>query len=186
MEKYCQFPLTGINKVDVTTEDYTKLEDETFLNDGIIDFYFNWLLFDQMSEKDRNRTHIFSTFFYKRLVTKPLMPKKKPHPIESDDSLSSAQKRYARVKRWTKSVNLFAKDFIVVPINEDLHWFVAVICFPGLVGCRDIETDKPCDIPERQAAAVERQKAREAGSDGNRSNIQVACVLCSLYRKSSK
>ena len=33
-------------------------------------------------------------------------------------NLTAAEKRYERVKRWTKKVNLFDKDFIVVPINE--------------------------------------------------------------------
>eukprot|EP00043_Microstomoeca_roanoka_P012997 m.126838 g.126838 ORF g.126838 m.126838 type:complete len:109 (-) comp15644_c1_seq3:66-392(-) len=34
------------------------------------------------------------------------------------------------VRRWTKKVNLLQKDFLVVPINEDCHWYVAIICFP--------------------------------------------------------
>jgi Ulp1 family protease len=28
------------------------------------------------------------------------------------------EKRHARVKKWTKHVDLFEKDFIIVPINE--------------------------------------------------------------------
>jgi Ulp1 family protease len=80
----------------------------------------------------------------------------------------STQKRYARVKRWTKSVNIFEKDFVVVPINEHSHWFVAVICFPGMEGCRDMDTDEACSVPERQIKAAEaaaekskRNKARK-------------------------
>ena len=44
------------------------------------------------------------------------------HPIEDNKDLSAAEKRHARVKRWTKSVNIFDKDFIIVPINEASHW----------------------------------------------------------------
>lgn len=51
-----------------------------------------------------------------------------------DPTLSAAQKRHARVKTWTKNVNLFEKDFVIVPINENAHWFLAIICFPGLNG----------------------------------------------------
>lgn len=36
------------------------------------------------------------------------------------------------MKRWTKNVNLFEKDFIVIPLNENSHWFLAIICFPNL------------------------------------------------------
>ena len=48
--------------------------------------------------------------------------KGKTHPVEDNPSLSAAEKRYERVERWTKKVNLFDKDFIVVPINEHAHW----------------------------------------------------------------
>lgn len=35
------------------------------------------------------------------------------------------------MQRWTRSVNIFALDFLLVPINKDLHWSLAVVCFPG-------------------------------------------------------
>ena len=73
IEKYCQFPPSGSNPISVTTEDYYCLEDESFLNDVIIDFFFKWLQFDLISPEDRDRTHIFSTFFYNRLTTRPQM-----------------------------------------------------------------------------------------------------------------
>ena len=41
--------------------------------------------------------------------------------------------RHDRVKRWTRKVNIFEKDFIVIPINENYHWYLAIICFPGQV-----------------------------------------------------
>jgi Ulp1 family protease len=33
-------------------------------------------------------------------------------------SYRPAEKKHARVKNWTKKVDLFEKDFIFVPINE--------------------------------------------------------------------
>ena len=38
---------------------------------------------------------------------------------------------YESVRRWTKNVDIFAKDFIFVPINEHLHWSLMVIYRPG-------------------------------------------------------
>ena len=35
-------------------------------------------------------------------------------------------------KKWTKNINIFDKDFIIVPINKNAHWFLAVICYPSL------------------------------------------------------
>ena len=57
------------------------------------------------------------------------------------------------MERWTKKVNLFEKDFIVVPINEHAHWFVCVICFPGQLGCVDADTGEACDPPASQSRA---------------------------------
>lgn len=65
IQKYCQYPPTGSSSVSVTTEDYYCLEEESFLNDTTIDFYFKWLQFSILKSADRDRTHIFSTFFYK-------------------------------------------------------------------------------------------------------------------------
>lgn len=67
VQRYCQYPPTGSSSVSVTNEDYYCLEEESFLNDTTIDFYFKWLQFSILKQADRDRTHIFSTFFYKVL-----------------------------------------------------------------------------------------------------------------------
>ena len=40
---------------------------------------------------------------------------------------------YESVRRWTKNVDIFTKDFLFVPINESLHWSLAVVCWPGKI-----------------------------------------------------
>lgn len=60
-------------------------------------------------------------------------------------NLTAADKRYDRVKRWTKNVNIFDKDYVIVPINEHSHWFVAVICFPGLTGKQRMDNGQPVE-----------------------------------------
>lgn len=71
-----------------------------------------------MSEKDRERTHFFNTFFYNTLTRRPQKNSNRVHPVEDNQNLSAAEKRYQRVKRWTKKVNIFEKDIVIVPINE--------------------------------------------------------------------
>ncbi|XP_012286581.1 uncharacterized protein LOC105703068 isoform X2 [Orussus abietinus] len=114
--------------IAINTEDYACLAEDQFLNDVIIDFYLKYLTLEMLSEADQSRTHVFSSYFYKRLTS--------PHTqaAESAVPLSAPAKRHARVQKWTKNVNIFEKDFIVIPINEHAHWFLAIICFPGLVG----------------------------------------------------
>ena len=39
---------------------------------------------------------------------------------------------FSQVKKWSKSIDLFSKDYIIVPINEHQHWYLAIICYPWL------------------------------------------------------
>jgi sentrin-specific protease 7 len=57
----------------------------------------------------RERIHLFSTFFYSRLC---------------DDG-------HGGVSKWTEDCDIFTKDFLIVPICEHLHWFLAIICYAG-------------------------------------------------------
>jgi len=158
--KYCQYPPDGAGNVSITNEDYNCLEAEQFLNDVIIDFYLKYLQ-NTVFKGVMDRTHIFTTYFYKRLTTRPSNNNKvKAHPVEDNPDLSAADKRYERVRKWTKKVNLFEKDFIVVPINEHAHWFVCVICFPGQAGCVRAEDGAPCDLPPGQVRGRSKQKKK--------------------------
>ena len=125
--KYCQYPPNGNNCISITSQDYCCLEEKAFLNDTIIDFYLKWLQNLKMKTLNRERIHIFSTFFYKRLT----MIQRKIRNKTCNKQSNSPEKRHERVKRWTKGVNIFEKDFVIIPINQHSHWFVAVICFPG-------------------------------------------------------
>lgn len=80
---------------------------------------FRYLVLTQLGEVDQARTHVFSSFFYKRLTTRPPKATRRSyHPIEDDPNITPAVKRHSRVKSWTKAVDLFSKDFIIIPINE--------------------------------------------------------------------
>ncbi|NXP49176.1 SENP7 protease, partial [Heliornis fulica] len=52
----------------VTSEDLECLEYGEFLNDVIIDFYLKYLLLEKVPKHLADRTHIFSSFFYKCLT----------------------------------------------------------------------------------------------------------------------
>ncbi|XP_043260868.1 uncharacterized protein LOC122402282 [Colletes gigas] len=136
--------------IAINTEDYLCLGEDQFLNDVIIDFYLKYLTLEVLSESDQHRTHVFSSYFYKRLTS--------PHTqsVESNVPLSPAAKRHARVQKWTKNVNIFEKDFIIIPINEHAHWFLAIICFPGLVG--EVSTNQARSEENDVRKTVQRSK----------------------------
>lgn len=99
--------------IAINTEDYLCLAEDQFLNDVIIDFYLKYLTLEVLSESDQQRTHVFSSYFYKRLTS--------PHTQAANESnvpMTPAAKRHARVQKWTKNVNIFEKDFVIIPINE--------------------------------------------------------------------
>ncbi|XP_051478179.1 sentrin-specific protease 7 isoform X2 [Apus apus] len=109
----------------VTREDLECLEYGEFLNDVIIDFYLKYLLLEKAPKHLADRTHIFSSFFYKCLT-------RTEKNSEGDLKVSVAQRRHRRVRTWTRHINIFNKDYIFVPVNEESHWYIAVICFPWL------------------------------------------------------
>ncbi|KAF4523769.1 hypothetical protein B566_EDAN013597 [Ephemera danica] len=115
--------------VVIHVSDYLCLRPGEMLNDSVIEFYLRYLQRDIMSEVDKNRTHIFSSYFYQSLTKIPVN-----HPDPSDIV-------YSNVKNWTKGIDIFKKDFIVVPVNRALHWILAIICFPGLESCEPMNED---------------------------------------------
>lgn len=127
----------GRGGIQITTNDYLCLASDQYLNDVIIDFYLKYIQHEILSEDQKSRVHIFSQFFYKRLTTMTR---------EKDQKLTAAEKRWKRVASWTKNVNIFEKDFVIVPINEQSHWFLAIICFPSLKEPRTMDSDQPIKL----------------------------------------
>ncbi|XP_052442508.1 sentrin-specific protease 6 [Carassius gibelio] len=112
--------------ISVTNEDLHCLNDGEFLNDVIIDFYLKYLFLEKLKKEDAIRSHVFSSFFYKRLNQR-----ERRNTVDTSN-LPIQKRKHNRVKTWTRHVDLFQKDFIFVPINESAHWYLAIICFPGL------------------------------------------------------
>ena len=121
-ERYLMYPSNAVsvtNSVAVTSNDYLCLQTEQYLNDVIIDFYLKYLQFGRWPEnKMLQNSYIFSIYFYNRLTMKN----------NTSAAVPREQLMHNNVKKWTKKVNIFEKDFIVVPINECDHWFVVIIC----------------------------------------------------------
>lgn len=108
------YRLLCYSEIDIQQQDVLCLADEQFLNDSILDFWLQYVEHEILPPEAKDRTYMFSTFFYKRLTTKP----KKRTAIEDDPAVTPSEKRHSRVKRWTKNVDIFDKDFLIIPINE--------------------------------------------------------------------
>ncbi|XP_056116668.1 sentrin-specific protease 7 isoform X2 [Rhinichthys klamathensis goyatoka] len=111
--------------ITVTTEDLECLDSGEFLNDVIIDFYLKYLMVQKAPRASVHRSHVFSSFFYKQLT-------RRDNANEDSTSTPAQVRRHQRVRTWTRHVDIFDKDFLFVPVNQEAHWYLVVICFPGL------------------------------------------------------
>uniref|UniRef100_A0A671LI49 SUMO specific peptidase 6a n=1 Tax=Sinocyclocheilus anshuiensis TaxID=1608454 RepID=A0A671LI49_9TELE len=145
--------------ISVTNEDLHCLNDGEFLNDVIIDFYLKYLFLEKLKKEDAVRSHVFSSFFYKRLNQR-----ERRNAVDTSN-LPIQKRKHNRVKTWTRHVDLFQKDFIFVPINESAHWYLAIICFPGLEKAH-VEPN-PLYQPQTKAysTAVSSSPAADGGLD---------------------
>ena len=128
--KVCEFPLGTKDSVSVCLSDYKTLQHNTFLNDIIIDFYITYLFHEFLNKEDRPMVYIFTTMFYKRLNSTPLKASLMAS-YEKDPSLNAEEKRHMRVKGWTKNMNLFEKNMVIIPICEHSHWYLVIAVRPG-------------------------------------------------------
>ncbi|CAI9114695.1 OLC1v1015474C1 [Oldenlandia corymbosa var. corymbosa] len=114
------YPQGDADAVSISKRDVDLLQPDTFVNDTIIDFYIKYLK-DKMQPEKRQRFHFFNSFFFRKLADL------EKYPPGSFDGRAA----FLRVRKWTRKVNLFEKDFIFIPVNHNYHWSLLVICHPG-------------------------------------------------------
>ncbi|KAJ1565454.1 hypothetical protein HK096_002689, partial [Nowakowskiella sp. JEL0078] len=67
------------------------------------------------------------------------------------EGLKAEDDAYECVKSWTSKVDLFEKDFLFIPINENLHWYLGVIYNPKAlldINIIDSESELNSDIED--------------------------------------
>ncbi|KPI42000.1 Eukaryotic translation initiation factor 4E type 2 [Cyphellophora attinorum] len=108
------YPPEAKKQVEVDFGSLKRFDDDEFLNDTLINFFLRYLQYQTEVSNSRYSTklHFFNTYFYENLTKGT-----KGKGINFD-----------AVKKWTKTVNLFSRDFVVIPVNENLHWYAIIIC----------------------------------------------------------
>lgn len=121
-----QYPRGQRGAVSLHFLDLDTLKPEGMLNDTIIDFYLKYIHNEKVPQERRHSIFIYNTFFYGRLTQ--LSAANSTAPLGARTKW--IQTNYQFVKNWTKGVDIFSMDYLVVPINEELHWYLAIIAFP--------------------------------------------------------
>lgn len=116
---------TTINEIDIE-----RLDEGQFLNDEVISFYAKYLhkQLELRDEQMAKKVYVFSSFFWEKLRAKG----------------------HDGVKSWTSKIDLLSFDYIVVPINQNLHWYLAIICNP-----RALLPQDDADLEEDETPAAE-------------------------------
>ncbi|NXE91322.1 SENP2 protease, partial [Menura novaehollandiae] len=96
--------LSSAFRLTITREDICTLLPLRWLNDRIMNFYIS-LMVERSKEEGYPSVYAFNTFFYPKLN-------------------ATSQKA---VKRWTKGVDIFNHDIILVPIHLRIHWTLLVV-----------------------------------------------------------
>ncbi|KAJ7072727.1 hypothetical protein C8F01DRAFT_972220 [Mycena amicta] len=111
-----RYPADGPGALPISIRDLGFLAPRKFLNDAIVQFGLQ-LAFEELRAKNpqiADSLHIFSSFFYKKL------------------SAERIEDTYPAVAKWTKRVDIFAKEYLIIPIHDMArHWYLAIICHPS-------------------------------------------------------
>ncbi|KAM9483743.1 sentrin-specific protease 2 [Clarias gariepinus] len=94
-------------KLRIAQRDLATLQEGTWLNDEVINFYLNLVMARAEQETGGRKVYCFSTFFFPKLHGGG----------------------HTAVRRWTKAVDLFLYDIILIPLHLGVHWSLAVVDF---------------------------------------------------------
>lgn len=80
-----------------------------YINDNIINFWLKYMCRTLLNDGDQKRILIYDTHFMAAL--------------EKMDN--------ERTHRWLRKMKLFEKDFMIIPVMEDEHWFLMTLQYPN-------------------------------------------------------
>ncbi|KRZ17414.1 Sentrin-specific protease 1 [Trichinella zimbabwensis] len=93
--------------IDIRPKDLKTLAGGNWLNDEVINFYFNLIVERSKKNCSLPSVYVFNTFFCLKL----------------------SRSGFDGVKRWTRNVNIFNHDFLFIPVHSSAHWTLATIDF---------------------------------------------------------
>ncbi|CAO2197704.1 unnamed protein product [Urochloa humidicola] len=105
---------TDPEAVELTYSDMKCLQPEEYLKSPVINFYLQYL----KNSRSRRDLYMFNTYFYSKL----------------EEALSTSGDRdtqFSKLRRWWRNVDVFKKSYIILPINETIHWSLIIVCMPA-------------------------------------------------------
>lgn len=98
--------LLSLSGHPITPADLRTLEGDNWLNDRVVNAYLHLLVRRSSTNPNLPRVYTFDSYF-----------------------LLLAKGNYNTVRAWTKHVDLFDYDILLVPVHANAHWCMAVVDF---------------------------------------------------------
>ena len=101
---------TSPNRMDITDHDLQTLAPGNYLNDRVIQLYFNMMV---MKERANSKIHIMDTLFFTMLSRKGVV---------------------SQIDKMLKVEELVQKELIIIPVNQkQFHWTLMLIVRPDKI-----------------------------------------------------
>ncbi|KAE9415273.1 hypothetical protein Angca_008433 [Angiostrongylus cantonensis] len=127
------FPPGESGAVSLHFGDLRVLAHGEMLNDNIIEFYLKYICARLVRQEYRDKVFVFNSFFYKKLTDKqPSISILNKNQRSSIGRFEWIKRNFANMKTWTKKVDIFNMDYLVLPINDEMHWYLVIIVKPSL------------------------------------------------------
>jgi Ulp1 family protease len=156
----------------MSKDDVRRLRAGLFLSDANVDLFLRYAHRRVLaSNAARGLVHVFPSAFFSRMWANGGELAAKRRASEWREGLQAAE----AASSWTKRVDVFSKDALLIPINMHMHWSLAVVLNPGALlgadggeGLADLATNgsAPGDAYLRAVAQIEARVCAEAAQRG--------------------
>uniref|UniRef100_A0A6B2KZ61 Ubiquitin-like protease family profile domain-containing protein n=1 Tax=Arcella intermedia TaxID=1963864 RepID=A0A6B2KZ61_9EUKA len=149
------YPRNTKDAISLTLADKNRLKPDQFLNDSVIDFFLRYCKEKYLESK---QFYFCNTFFYKSLEK-------------------------VSIRKWTRNVDIFSYDYIFIPINEDFHWKLAVVCLAGSHTKPKSESSDDSNSSKKKSRSSDDsyspypKKKSKSSDDDNLVSVQSSCIL---------
>jgi len=178
-----RYPHDDAAGVVFTRADYECFLPEAPLNRTAVDFGLRVLVARTFPDPDfgniERDVHTFPSDWFSMLSQDNTCGK-----LKADSEV--ALRAYARVERWTRDVDVFAKKFLIVPVFEDQHWSLAIVCHPGVLAKRALARRRRkirravadlVDAGITEAAQLAEPHVDESDSDSDEEDNARPCII---------
>ena len=93
-------------KCEIFSTSVCRLEEGKKIDDNTVDFFILHSIDSLLEEDKRDNLHVFNSCFYAK-IAKNFNPKSTRH--------------------WTKKINIFEKDFVILPVCQNDHWILIIV-----------------------------------------------------------